>query len=818
MSLKSFQNYCCFILCFLFSNAGFSQQEVSGIVIDENKEPLAFVNILINGDYSKGQSTDIDGRFKIQTKDEISRLSLSYVGFENLDYELKSEDQGEVLSLVMKRISADLPEALIIAGENPAHRIIRKVVENKDLNNPEKMQSFQCQTYNKMTFEWMPNEKNFKEWFEEKGDTSKNKLAKTRIENYNKFLKDAEERHLFVMESVSDRKFMAPDRNNEVVTHNRVSGLKHPSFVALANDIQPFSFYNTYLDILGKSFLNPISPKSTDQYFFNIEDSLFQNQDTVFIISYHPRKGKNFEGLEGVLYIHSNGYALQNVIARPYDKSFIHMKLEQRYVLIDEKQWFPEQLNFVIEATKYPHKTIGSRVSGKSYISQVKLNPSLKKKEFRTNGYITAKDANTQNDSIWEAYRPQDLTEREEETYVFMDSLGAKKNFDAYLNVMEALASGRYPVGKFDILINHILSFNDYEGTRIGFGLATNDRLSRHVELGGYGGYGVNDKAWKYGGYLDFKILNDKRLNLRFDYNKDIREPGLLNFYSNESIFNRRLYAKRMDTWENKKVSLSGKLKPFTYFNLNFAHEKWKPNYEYSFLDYDVNIDEFDFTEIGLDLRFTFREKILRFLGTEESESKYPIVFLSFKKGFVGLLNGGIAYDKVIASVEDDFRIRNLGTTAFRIEAGWTKGNIPFPKLFSASGIGRGFQWIEIDNTFQTMDLYEFLSDRFVHLFFEHNFESHLLKVKNWKPEISIVQHVGFGSLERPDVHSLIEFKTMEKGYLESGIRVDNLYRFNYVNLLYLGIGGGIYYRYGNYALPEMAENFAYRFRLSMSF
>ena len=66
-----------------------------------------------------------------------------------------------------------------------------------------------------------------------------------------------------------------------------------------------------------------------------------------------------------MLYINTNGYAIQNVIAEPNDKSFIHLKIEQRYQQVEGKQWFPEQLNFVIEALKYPQPLIGSRISGK---------------------------------------------------------------------------------------------------------------------------------------------------------------------------------------------------------------------------------------------------------------------------------------------------------------------------------------------------------------------------------------------------------------------------------------------------------------------
>jgi len=147
-----------------------------------------------------------------------------------------------------------------------------------------------------------------------------------------------------------------------------------------------------------------------------------------------------------------------------------------------------------------------------------------------------------------------------------------------------------------------------------------------------------------------------------------------------------------------------------------------------------------------------------------------------------------------------------------------TEGDVPYNQLYAASGIGRGFQWVEIPNTFQTMDIYEFLSDRFIHVFFEHNFGALLLKHKNFKPEISLAQNIAWGDLQKPELHNGFDFKTLEDGFFESGLRIDNLLRFNYVNIMYMGIGGGIYYRWGKNALPTFEENLGYRARLRFTF
>lgn len=805
------------VLLTFYKTLIFSQLSISGIVLDQQNEPLPFVNILINKNQTDGVSSDIDGKFAIQSTEVIQTLTFSFVGFEKLIYKVQKEDFGKKLVLQMKSTAFDLQEAVVVAGENPAHRIIQKVVENRDQNNPEKMESFQCLTYNKMLIEQLPNKTEIKK-FQKKHKNSKKKERQNQAQYFEKMLRNTQLSYLFIMESISERSFLFPEKNREHVLHNRVSGFQDPSFVALANAFQPFSFYGDHIEILDKAFLNPISPNSTKKYFFNIVDTLLQKSDSVFIISYHPQKGKNFEGLKGVLYINTNGYALQNVIAEPNDPSFVQMKIEQRYHKVQGKQWFPEQLNFVIEVSKYPSKFIGTRMSGKSYISQVKLNPKLDKKDFKIQGYTTAKNANERVDSIWQNYRPQVLNRKEEMTYTVMDSIGKKNNFDQILDATEAFASGRFPIKNIDILLNKVLTFNDFENVRLGLGLSTNERLSKYFELSGYGGYGFSDKQWKYGGVLLFNLLPDEKLQLKFNYQQDLLEPAALRLTAKPLLFSRQLYANRMDRWENKSVHLKGKLKHTVQFNLNFGQSIWQPQYEYQFNGSDLNFEKFIFTEIGVDLRFAFAEKIVRVMGTEFSTSRFPVIYLSYKKGLKDVWQGGFDFQKIAISVDDNFRTRGLGKTALRIEAGLASGKLPYNRLYAASGIGLGFQFLEIENSFQTMDIYEFLSDRFVHLFFEHNFETLLFKYKNFKPEFSIVQNIGFGSLKNPQLHQGIEFKTMEKGFFESGLRIDNLLRFNYLNLMYMGLGGGIYYRFGDYAFPTLEGNLAYRLRLNFSF
>ena len=110
---------------------------VKGTVTDSvTRQKLAFVNIIINDDGTFGTTSDIDGNFSISSKSEINTLTFSYVG-----YKKKTVSAGNLgnknAKIQLSPVTYKLDEVVVVAGENPAHRIIDNVVRNRKRNNPE---------------------------------------------------------------------------------------------------------------------------------------------------------------------------------------------------------------------------------------------------------------------------------------------------------------------------------------------------------------------------------------------------------------------------------------------------------------------------------------------------------------------------------------------------------------------------------------------------------------------------------------------------------------------------------------------------------
>ncbi len=783
-----------------------AQDVLSGQVLNKEKELLAFVNILINGDPHRGLSTDIDGRFKITDAQVGDRLVFSYVGYQNFDLVLEQESFSKSLRIVLKSKAYALTEAVVIAGENPAHRIIRQAIKMRSVHNPEQMEGYRCQTYNKLLFDWLPDQAGIDSF---RVKEKKGFMGERRMKNLEGYSANMDQQYLMMMESLTEREFMKPQHLQETVLHNRVSGFKHPSFVALANSVQPFSCYNTHIDLLGKNFLNPISEGATKNYFFNLKDTLFRAKDTIFVIAYHPRKGSSFDGLKGILHIHTDGYAIQSIIGEPDDPGKMHMKIEQRYQLVDGRQWFPDQLNFELSVAHYPDKYMGLKINGRSYIREVELKAGLRLKDFGIEAITTAPDADDRSDSLWQEIRLEELSLKETQTYAIMDSIGEKHKLDRLLGVSEVFISGLLPIGPFDLQLNRLFGFNQWENTRLGLGLKTSERISRHFTLGGYAGYGTNDKVWKYRVFTDYKLALRKEIKIGLAYEKDLGEPGLREYPLDNSIFSSRNYAFRFDNIEKYTAHLEGWFLPFTFLKISLEKAHWQTNYDYQFgLRDGLQNNAFDFTELKLGIRYAHGERFTKMLGSRiREESRFPVLQLTYAKGLKGVLDGDYDYHRLLFNLEYTYPFKTFGETYFMLEGAWASAGLPYQKIFDTNGLGRDFRFLLDDHTFHTMDPYEFLSNRFVEFFVRHNFNAVFGKWRFIRPELSVVHNLTFGALDRPELHQGLDFNTLEKGYYEAGVILDNLICLNYVNVGTIGFGVGGFYRYGAYGRADWREN-----------
>ncbi len=801
--------------------------ELRGFVTDPHGEPLVFVTILLNDDRNRGVLTDIEGRFSIPAGTQVRSLTFRYVGYDSLRLEKGEWQEGTILSVVLQPKEASLEEVVIRAGENPADRIIRLAIANRHRHDPDKLRSYQCQTYNKFTFQLIPDSTAFRSWAATK-DTSRKEWVNLHLE-FDTLVMAERERYLFLMETVTRRSYKSPDLVQEEVLLNRASGLSESSLVALSNAVQPFSFYEEYLRIIDKQFLNPLSPGSLDKYFFAIEDTLFYGLDSIYILSFHPRQGKSFEGLKGVLHISTNGYALANVRASPAEPLNMDLVIEQQYQWLPEAaHWFPDQLNFEVFFPKYPGDYLGTRIMGRSFISDVVVSPDLKLGVFDPEmPLIILPGAATRSDSLWHTYHSRSpLSAKEVRTYVFMDSLGREENFDWLGKLTDIAATGQLRIkGILSLDLKRIIALNPYENIRLGLGLTTANplplRRGRRFDISAYAGYGLRDKTWKYGGELTFRWFRNEQHTARISYQNHYLEPGALHELFGTSLVDRSLYTRFMDRNREWSVQVRNRIMRGVYTRIWASRQTLTPQYRYAYGSADADtLRSYHFAETGVALRIALNHDNPSIFGQAlPSDTRLPVVDFSYIIGWPSVLNGQFAYQKWIGAVEQTFHLWRAGRLSYRLEAGYIQGDIPFFKLFTLNQSGAGgSSWLYVGNTFQTTeDSLFWLSDRFINGYFSHRF-GRIFQIADFcQPELSLLQQVSVGRLSRPDLHQYLDFKTAQSPLLESGIRLDNLLLLNYVDFAYLGLGGVVLYRWGTHAYPEWTKNISFRLSVKLN-
>jgi hypothetical protein len=801
-----------FLLCISFLCQG--QSILKGRVINEKtREPLAFVNIIIKNTF-RGTTTDIDGRFELKISEKDVTLIFSYVGFETRSVLAHVSEKN--ISIRLREVSTELQEVVVRPGDNPAFRIIRQAIKNKPINDPENLNSFSYNSYNKL-YSTLLNADSVMQ----KQDADTVKLKQYLHDN-----------HLFVHESYTERKYLKPNYSKEVVLGNHLSGIKDPFFAFVATDLQPFTFYHDFISLFGKDYISPISKGNIERYDYTLSDTIIHETDSIYVIAFEPLSGKIFNALKGQVYISTDGFAIEHVIAEPAaDKSLIETLIQQKYEKIND-HWFPTQLNSEFRFTQFEIQGFKLKYVSHSYLTNIKINEdSIRSDDFGLVNIEFAPQANHRDSSFWKENRTGEFDKKDENTFHALDSLGEKiKAVQTAFKIFEGLFIGRFKAGAFYIPIEHIVQFNQYEGARLGFGFQTGEQISKRFVLEGYTGYGFNDKALKYGGSFQINVYAKKEMYLKVSYKQDLSEPGRWNFIkgaiaarTQESI--RNLMSSRMDSVEQYKGEFNVRPFRFTELSVYLQQQKRNPAYGYQYIPdgEQSGVKKFIVTEAGMQWRFAFNEKFMKVGETKIiTGTSYPQLNISISKSFTGLANGQFDFIKLETRLDHQFLTKAFGKTTLHLTTGILSGNAPYPYLFNARGSKYNnsvLNSVIAQNTFQTMGLYEFLADQYACLFLNQNFGRITgNKSRYFRPELSIIHNMGIGKLSHQNRHQDIVFSSMEKGYFESGLILTNLIKINYMNLLYFGIGGGSFYRYGSYQLPAMKDNFATKFILTIGF
>jgi len=754
--------FCCLIVLICCNIACYAQ--IEGYVSDsKDGERLPFTHVF-NLNTSKGVSTDINGFYRIEAQ-KGDTLQFSYVGY---FIRKITVDEAQQINVKLNPTQIALNEVVVRPGENPAHRIVNNAIANREINNPENRNSYSCMIYNKLIL-----------------DVTKSPLQDS-----------LDSETVLINETTLERHYKYKGNVKEHIIASRTSGFNaYQQLAFLPSLLQMFHFYQDVLEwkATEKFFLNPISPGSTSKYFFLLQDTIISGVDTTFIISYQPRRATNFEGLKGLLYINSKGWAIQSVVAEPADYSPVRLKIQQNYEMIDSV-WFPAELSFELFLDNI--KGINFVYRGKSHIREVDLTSDPANMTFKGRNITIADNANKRMELI-DHYRYAELSPQEDSTF--------RKYKDGYFDFIYRITEGltdnsAITLKKIDFPLERIILQNYSEGFRIGLGAYTNRHLSPWFSVGGYFGYGTGDRQNKYG--ASFSLYPEKHLDSEIIL---WRESDLYSL-----TFSKETGIAARKRWDRLDIAALFKMQDI------------QTAFDYSFTGQDMSVAWHRNAEARIGFRYAHNEERAKLYRRSIPlfTTRFPVFFFNVRLGIAN-----IHYIKAEAGVERCWYIRNLGTATFSLRGGWINKELPFPLLFTVTDTEQSLFLTTAANwrtSFNVLTNNLYASNQYFNTFLYHDFGTLLGKTnsKVFRPRIAIAQSFGWSKLNRPADHVSAQYQIldMHKGYFESGIVVEDILRLEIYKLFFFNIGGGVYAAYGGSVQKPFEKTLTPKIRLAASF
>ena len=809
----------------------------SGIVLDGvsgQALPLATVQF---ENKMKGAITDDEGRFDISIDEPVSRLKVTYMGYETVVVDLKPGQANTGLSVRLDEANNTLVEVVVRNEKyrnknNPAVELIQQVIAHKDQNRRQGLDFYSYEQYEKVEFA-----------VNRVDDRLRNGLLFRNVQ----FVFDHADTSaagvvslpFYLYERLSDVYYRKDPRTEKTLVKGEKSSTV-PGFFDeqgisgyVQNMYQQVDIYDNRINLATVDFVSPLAPISPTIYRFYIQDTV-RMQETKAVRLYFAPRNKGDLAFEGNMWIALDGtYAVRRIelgVPKGINLNWVgDLAVEQEFDWVEtpDASGAPTRglmlsrdqvmMQFGVTKDTTRRGLIGRKTT--TYRGYA-LGQPLSERVFKFAGATRYDDqATTRNEAFWLENRHVALNRREQGIQQTIDTLNNYRPFKRFMSVARLFFEGYHTVGGggFDIgPVNTFYSFNEVEGFRGRFGGRTNLKFARDVQFEGYLAYGSKDERWK--GSLNATYSFDNRQVRRFPvnhvkvwYQDDVKIPGQeLQFVQEDNFllsFKRGINDKMV---YNRSLGVEYLKETAAHFSYAFSAktENQRPagvlQFRSGSLEQPAYDPEIKTTEFGVHLRYapnerfyqgaTYRTPIL---------NKYPKFDVWYTLAPRGVLGSEYNYHTLQIRAEKVFYISPLGWSQVVGEAGRTFGTVPFPLL----KIHRANQTYAYQlESYNLMNFLEFVSDKYAAINVTHNFGGFffnrlpLLKRLKWREMVSFKGlWGGLDAANRPTAENgLYHFPTDASGtpltytlekepYMEASVGVGNIFkvlRIDYVRRL----------------------------------
>lgn len=748
ISLKAFLLF--FIL--LSINPLNGQTIVNGRVTDAiTFEPVVFANVIFRGT-TIGVKTSFDGKFMLKGVTRSDSIVISFIGYETKTvFVIPGSSQN--LEIVLHPATYSMREVMVRPGENPAHRILRKVWENRDMNSIEKNDSYQYDNYSRLTvyFRKFRNEDGKKGFYDKE------------FRKYGISTGDEEIPAIpaFINETFSTTYFRnSPERTYSEIKAVKTSGLSFDKTELISQLVlkqENINLTGNNVLIADKNFISPLSRSGKMYYKYYLIDSLLVDKYFCYEINVVPRREED-PAFRGTIWINDTTFALKRISVEVNDKAEINfikrIKIQQDYEPLGTGSWVPVRTRFMADAVNI----FFSNYSGKSnFVFNSQVNPGFFGSELKID------HENPQSSpEFWAKNRSSTLDRTDSLALIRIDSLRSNRKVRVSAKLVEASVRNYYDLGSFEAgPLVYSYNYNPVEGSRFRIGGRTNTDFSKKLMLEGYLAYGTHDKMLK--GSLGSELLLDKKrwTKIGLLLRDDLERTGSLDeFFFGDSFlsfatsfggWNKLNRSVNMRAWVESDIakSINGKL-----FFSRKTFDPVSPEYVFAwYTDSERNIlsENYISGELGFSLRFQPKavyvvDGLRRF---PVNFNRFPALNFTYSRGIKNLFGSDFNYDRIYTEVSNNFSIGGLGRIDLSLNYSKVFGSLPYPLLINASGNESVFY---SGRLFNLMKYGEFVADEAFQAFMEYHMDGLIMNkipiIKNFNLRTVVSARLFMGSFD----------------------------------------------------------------------
>ncbi len=709
--------------------------QISGRVTDATTgEAIPFANVLI-AHTSQGTTTDLEGYYQLSIAASVDSLYVSFVGYVSQTRAIPT-DLKQQLDFVLTPDVVSLDEVVVYAGENPAFALLKKVREQRKVNDKRTLLAYDYESYIRTEV-----------------DLS-NVSGKIKSRMIRKALKAIESQRtttdtsghrdipIVMTETLSQVYYQNnPEVKREDLIKTKISGIGLSSNSWLSqltgSSLQQFNFYENWVKIIGKDFMSPFAPSGRVFYEYFLSDSLFLIEgDLCYQLEFTPKNERDLVFV-GTCWITQETAAIKQIHVRTSAKANINyirgVAIEQQLVQTAGGAWIPKETATTIRSVAfgdYPGLRVKSHVSNHN----ITINETHPASFYATNITID-ENAYRPDTALWQQHRQSTMTKTDLQAYAMIDTLNQVPSIRRLTKLIDTFASSYYDIGLIELgPFPYTYAHNVVEGHRLRLGFKTSTRFSSRWLLRNYLAYGTRDKKFKYGIEADYIVNRSPWTLLSIEHSQDLSQLGWfpesekeVKFFEAAALFGNLTTGYR---YRRSSISL------FRQLPMGFAPEaairrQWmQPLFDFS---YPVTTENgmrdtsmFTTTEVQLALRFAHDEQFVQRDNRRVSlgARRWPVFRAEYTLGLNNVLGGNFSYQKFKLNVSQKVKLGLLGTSQYDLESGYIFSKLPYPLLEVHLGNNSPFYYKQ---GFNTMSRAEFVSDHYAILRYTHFFEGFFL-------------------------------------------------------------------------------------------